>query len=125
MVGLAGCSTSDPATRPPTTPRDDELHIAEVNFADLAQANDRYLRDLGQAVDGGRSSHGWRRRDADRAIVAEAEDFIENGEEFDDAAALAVWRHTSGRVAVQLTASQVGESPITATVLLVPDRSDR
>ena len=120
LVGLAGCSTSDPATQP-TTPADDELHIEEVNFADLAQANDRYLRVLGDAVDGGRSSHGWRRRDADGTIAAEAEDYIENDGEFDDAAALAVWQHTSGRVAVQLTASQVGESPITVTVLFLPD----
>ena len=120
VVGLVGCSSSDQATRPPT-PADDELHIEEVNFADLAQANDRYLTVLGDAVDGGRSLHGWRRRDADGTIAAEAADYIENGGEFDDAAVLAVWQHTSGRVAVQLTASQVGESPITVTVLFLPD----
>jgi hypothetical protein len=120
MITLAECSTSDPAPRPPTTPRDDELHIAEVNFADLTQADDRNLRDLDEAVDR-RSSDGWRRRDPDPAIVAEAEDIIESGREFDDAAVLAVWQHPSGRVAVQLTASEVGDSRITVTVLFVPD----
>jgi hypothetical protein len=106
--------------RRPTTPTNAELHIAEVNFADLAQANDRYLRVLGEAVEGDRSSHGWRRRDANGRIAAEAEDFIENGGQLDEATVLAVWEHTSGRVAVQLTASEVEESPITVTVLFLP-----